>query len=436
MRIPTYIINLKSRSERRGNVLKEFESRSEFDVTLVEAIAHEVGLIGLWKSIKHILKNLISVHYEYVIICQDDHQFTEQYSFELLKESIDEAIALDADILLGGVSWFQTVFQSSRHLYWVEKFSGLQFSVVFKKFFAPLLTLELDGFDAGDYRISAFTDKKWVIYPYISTQRDYGYSDVTVKNNKPIRQQQLFEQSDSTMKTMIQIASYFTNHPLSNLTLPINFDVTIPTFIINNPEQKNRIAHITKQFSGREEFQISMVEAVKKKDFSIDKWETIKRIVIDAIKDNEDVIIICEDCHEFTKNYSKSDFISAIVHSSQSGADILLGGITGDLAHILPISDQLCWVNSFSGCSFIVIHKKVFSLILNEPYDKIITTEEMLSRIAPNKQVFYPFISGRKKFKDREGVTLYKTQRDEKLFLLQLEYRFERVKRNHTLFSS
>lgn len=38
MIIPTYIINLKSRTERKENVIKEFEGKKEFNITIVEAI--------------------------------------------------------------------------------------------------------------------------------------------------------------------------------------------------------------------------------------------------------------------------------------------------------------------------------------------------------------------------------------------------------------
>lgn len=50
--IPTYIINLKHREDRRESVLKEFEGRPEFGCQIVEACMHEKGNVGLWESIK------------------------------------------------------------------------------------------------------------------------------------------------------------------------------------------------------------------------------------------------------------------------------------------------------------------------------------------------------------------------------------------------
>lgn len=46
--IPTYIINLKSRIDRKEHKLKEFAVRVEFKIHIVEVIEHEIGAIGLW----------------------------------------------------------------------------------------------------------------------------------------------------------------------------------------------------------------------------------------------------------------------------------------------------------------------------------------------------------------------------------------------------
>jgi glycosyl transferase family 25 len=118
----------------------------EFHVTVVEAIQHEMGLIGLWYTMKNIIRNLIDLDEELILICQDDHQFTEHYSFDIIKDCIEKGKKLDADILLGGVSWFQSAIRSSKYLYWIEKFSGLQFAIIFKGFFFAALGLRTGRF--------------------------------------------------------------------------------------------------------------------------------------------------------------------------------------------------------------------------------------------------------------------------------------------------
>jgi len=51
MKIPTYIINLKKRTDRLEHIRKEFAHRDEFNITIFEAFEHVTGAIGLWKSI-------------------------------------------------------------------------------------------------------------------------------------------------------------------------------------------------------------------------------------------------------------------------------------------------------------------------------------------------------------------------------------------------
>ncbi|WP_300601761.1 hypothetical protein [Niabella sp.] len=439
MQIPfsTYIINLKSRPDRKKAVLKEFKGKDEFRVTVVEAISHEIGLIGLWQTMKHILKDLVHPEEEYILICQDDHQFTEHYSYELLKECITEAVNLDADILLGGISWFQTTYQSSQHLYWIEKFSGLQFAIIFRKFFTPLLNLGLDDFNAGDYRISAFTDKKWVIHPYISIQRDYGYSDVTSKNNKPEIVEKLFIQSDKVMQTLKGVAKHLRTITPQNGTDLIDVEtITIPTFIINLPERKDRLAHIQRQFQYRKEFDITIVAAIKEPVGALGLWQTIRNIITKAVQNDEDLVIICEDDHIFTEHYSKNDFIRSVLTAHQLGADLLIGGPSGGFAHILPVADNLGWIDAFYGCQFMVVYKKMFPIILNEPFDVTVKADNLLSEIAVNKLSFQPFISVQKDFGYSDVNDDIRASRPINSIFDAAQKRFERVFSNFSTYGA
>jgi hypothetical protein len=393
MKIPTYIINLKSRPERKANVLRQFEGKPEFSVTVVEAIHNKIGLLGLWETMKYILKDIVLKNDELILICQDDHQFTEDYSYEILKQSIGEAKALDADILLGGVSWFQSTFQGSPLLFWTEKFSGLQFAIIFRKFYNPLLNLELDGFDAVDYRISAFTDKKWFIFPFISTQADYGYSDITEKNNKPERQTVLFQHSINSMKTFLRIFNYFSNRSaiIQNNFVDIE-KVVIPTFIICPNDRSNQSTGIEKEFKNKNEFEITIIET-ESTPASLGIWKTIRKIVSIAKKNNEDLIVICQDNHLFTENYSKKRFIESILTGHKLGVDLLVGGTPGGFSHLLPVAKEMYWLGSFSGLPFMVLYDKLFRHILEEPFDDSSHACDILSQVATNKVSLYPFIS-------------------------------------------
>ncbi|MFT4094198.1 MAG: hypothetical protein QM640_11210 [Niabella sp.] len=43
--LPTFIINLDSRPDRRANVLTQFNNRNEFKVNVVSAVRHDTGAI-------------------------------------------------------------------------------------------------------------------------------------------------------------------------------------------------------------------------------------------------------------------------------------------------------------------------------------------------------------------------------------------------------
>src|SRR5690348_7621180 len=100
--IPVFAINLKSRTGRKQHILQQFCQKEEFDLHIVEACQHPNGAIGLWKSITHILQDLVTDESEYIIICEDDHEFTNDYDKKYLLKCINYANENDADVLLGG----------------------------------------------------------------------------------------------------------------------------------------------------------------------------------------------------------------------------------------------------------------------------------------------------------------------------------------------
>ena len=132
-------INLESRTERKNHIEIEFSDRHEFNLRIVQAIKHEVGAIGLWQSLIGVVKEMSLYDDEYFIFCEDDHTFTKHYTPEVLQEGIETAKSHNADILLGGVSWLETAVQVSDRMFWVDKYTGNQFVVIFKKFYPVIL---------------------------------------------------------------------------------------------------------------------------------------------------------------------------------------------------------------------------------------------------------------------------------------------------------
>lgn len=180
--IPVYAINVKEREDRKRHIIKEFENRPEFQFNLIEACRHPKGTIGLWNSIVNIVKLAKEKEEDVIIICEDDHYFTENYSPKLLFKEIREAYMQGADVLSGGIGGFGQAIPVGYQRYWVDWFWCTQFIVVYASFFDKILSYQFKEDDTADDVMSALTNNKMVIYPFISEQKDFGYSDVTRSN--------------------------------------------------------------------------------------------------------------------------------------------------------------------------------------------------------------------------------------------------------------
>jgi len=205
--------NLLERLDRRNHISAEYFLRPEFDMTIVPAIKHNSGAIGLWETLNYIIRELVNYDYEYFIFCEDDHTFTKDYSKMFLEHCINNANQLDADILLGGISWFDIAVQASKNLFWVNNFSGTQFVVIFKKFYQIILNVnDFKVTDSADHKLSTLTDKKFIVSPFISIQKEFGYSDITSLNNEIGRIDYLFEQTSNRIELLKKVKLfYFSN---------------------------------------------------------------------------------------------------------------------------------------------------------------------------------------------------------------------------------
>jgi hypothetical protein len=420
-RIPTFIINLASRPERRSHILREFEGKSEFDITVVNAIQNENGLLGLWQTIKQILRVAIDNEHEAILICQDDHQFTDEYSPSLLIENIEKAKKLGADIILGGVSWFQSCFHSTPELIWIDRFTGLQFAILYKPFFATLLNSELEDFQAGDLRISALTENKWVIYPFISTQKDFGYSDITANNNQENTQQLLFRKSNETINILDKIDSHFREIRIEKPEVDFQ-DLVIPAFFLGERTDYNIEEDELNILSGNNGFDIKKIQLHNSTPKH--RWELLQEFVRLAISREESMVLICNDRHSLTPNYSRQRFLETVIDAYMYGADMLFLGLSGNVSHILPVSDHLYWINSCNSCQLVVVFDKMFKDILDTTFDEMKTFDDNLAQLAVLKMIVYPFYSTDIAFGNMNDY-VYR------------EYgtRFERMKRNFDKYS-
>ncbi|MFC6101241.1 glycosyltransferase family 25 protein [Olivibacter domesticus] len=207
----TFIINLKSRDDRKDHILKEFQDKNIFNLTVIEAVKHSIGALGLWITVKGIVLQALNQELEMIIICEDDHKFTDMYNEACFLSAVEKAKNIDADLLLGGVSWFEDIVQVDEGIFWISRFNGLQFTVIFKKFYEKILDIDFDIYDNADIKLSLFTEQAFVIHPFISVQKEFGYSDITRKNGEQGWVNMLFDVSDKKIKQLGDVSSFYKN---------------------------------------------------------------------------------------------------------------------------------------------------------------------------------------------------------------------------------
>ena len=182
--LPVYVINLKNREDRRKHIKAQFRGKKEFKLTWIDAVEHPIGAVGLWKSMVKAVETAIENDDDIMIICEDDHTFTSEYSKDYLLASIVGANEQGAELLSGGIGGFGTAVPVASNRYWVDWFWCTQFIVVFKPLFQKILDYDFKDTDTADGVLSAVAKDKMTMYPFVSVQTDFGYSDVTRANDE------------------------------------------------------------------------------------------------------------------------------------------------------------------------------------------------------------------------------------------------------------
>jgi len=208
-KIHVYIPNLEERIERKDSIIRQFKMKSEFLLTIVPAIRNQIGAWGLWQTFIKIVEEEYRNGSDFFIFCEDDHIFTRNYCLQYLQENITAANARGADLLSGGVSWLQDAIQCTEHLFWIRAFNGLQFTVIYKRFYKKILNSNLHEGYVTDFYLSTLSDNKFVIYPFISRQREFGYSDVTDTNNEKGYINKLFRNTDKSLYILNKVRSFY-----------------------------------------------------------------------------------------------------------------------------------------------------------------------------------------------------------------------------------
>ena len=201
--IPLYIINIKKRVKRKNHIIKQFENKPEFDVRIVEACENKIGAIGLWQSMLKIIKMAMQNDDDVIVICEDDHEFTMHYNSDYLISNVIKAHEQGAEILSGGIGNFGYAVPLTENRYWINPFQSTQFIVLYKSIFPKMLKYKFKRTDVADLVLANLTSHKMVLYPFISQQKDFGHSDITLQHNEqPGLVQDMFKRTEERLRRL------------------------------------------------------------------------------------------------------------------------------------------------------------------------------------------------------------------------------------------
>ena len=288
--------------------------------------------------------------------------------------------------------------QLNSRLFWVNRFNAMQFTVVFRRFYENILKVaeEADGF-VLDWKLSDISNRNYCVFPAISRQVEFGYSDLTSSNAKAGFLDNAFLGVANRLKSLDKVRNYFKVSHQDSLDNVDMSDIQIPTYVINLPSRVDRREHVLSQFSGRKEFDVRLFPAVQSERGADGLWQSICRIVKTAQESDDEVIVICEDDHIFTSDYDKDRFIRNVIEAGNQGCQLLSGGI-GGLGDAVRISADRWWVSWLWCTQFIVLYRSAFSKVLQASFAETDVADEFLSRILSHKQTLWPFISEQKDF--------------------------------------
>lgn len=92
--------------------------------------------------------------------------------------------------------------------------TGFTECLLYKQFYNEILSYKFKETDTADGVLSQLTMNKMVIYPFISEQKDFGYSDVTLSNMENAgRIREHFEYTKQRLKSIEYISRMY-NKPI------------------------------------------------------------------------------------------------------------------------------------------------------------------------------------------------------------------------------
>lgn len=159
-----------------------------------------------WPELRTLTLDAKRNNSELFILCASEHLFSLNYSTAYLKAGIAEAEMEGADILLGGVNWFESAIQIGENLFWVDKFKGMQFVVFFKQFYDALLSVDNSAGEMTDYILSSIAFNKMLLFPFISPVSEKIPKPVSLKGEVTF-----YPDPAEQLELLVQVRKYYSS---------------------------------------------------------------------------------------------------------------------------------------------------------------------------------------------------------------------------------
>ena len=170
-----YCIHLSKRTDREENMYKELDYFIPNQYTVLEAVKHPVGKVGVSRSFKKAIGEAQKLGLKQVLIFEDDVRFTSEKSREGFQNALD-SLPDDWDVLLGGIYADTNLFDCNEHVKKVESFSALHCVLLRDTMYDKILAHKEDNHKTVDLDtyIGTFSKNEeinvYLAYPMIAIQ--------------------------------------------------------------------------------------------------------------------------------------------------------------------------------------------------------------------------------------------------------------------------
>lgn len=171
--IPTYIIPSYEFEQFRSQIPYQFEKKKIFDLKFVSPAQLDSSIESYWRCIKEIVQSAIVSDEDVIVICEDNHSFTEVFSEQSFLRDIINAHRLGAGILCGGIDDIEVAVPIANGMFWISAFKSCSFLLLFKSVFEKILSHSIDCFLTKGDLFRELTSNKIVLFPPISVQTNF-----------------------------------------------------------------------------------------------------------------------------------------------------------------------------------------------------------------------------------------------------------------------